>query len=124
MPRNAAATVPAGPTTTPLEELLDRGRSQGHLSLNEVRKAFQEAGITPTQGRSILRELTDAGVRLASEDEAEATPIKKGTASVKKAKPSRAKAAAEPAKPTGSKAKAATAEPAKVAAEPVDTEPA
>ena len=60
MPRNAAATMPAGPT--PLEELLDRGRSQGHLSLDEVRSAFQEAGITPTQGRSIIRELTDAGV--------------------------------------------------------------
>ena len=66
MPRNAAAAAHAAPTTTPLEELLDRGHSQGHLSLDEVRKAFQEVGITPAQGRSIIRELTDAGVRLAS----------------------------------------------------------
>jgi RNA polymerase primary sigma factor len=105
MPRNATATMPAGPT--PLEELLDRGRSQGHLSLDEVREAFQEAGITPTQGRSIIRELTDAGVRLASEDKAETTSTKKGTATVKKAKPARAKSTAKTA---GGKAKSARGE--------------
>jgi RNA polymerase primary sigma factor len=103
MSRNAAAAT-AAPTTTPLEELLDRGRSQGHLSLVEVRNAFQEAGITPAQGRSIIRELTDTGVRLASEDKTvdqqQATSTKKkGTATVKKA---------PPAKPAGSKAKPKT----------------
>jgi len=114
MPRNAAATMPAGPT--PLEELLDRGRSQGHLSLDEVRTAFQEAGITPTQGRSIIRELTDAGVRLASEDKAE-TPStkKKGTATVKKAKPARTKSST---KATGGKTKATEAK-----AKPAEAEP-
>jgi RNA polymerase primary sigma factor len=115
MPRNAAATMPAGPT--PFEELLDRGRSQGHLSLDEVRKAFQEAGITPTQGRSIIRELTDAGVRLASEDKTEATSTKKkGTATVKKAKPARAKSTAKTA--GGEKAGATQAEHEAEAAEP------
>jgi RNA polymerase primary sigma factor len=100
MPRNAAAAASAAPTTTPLEELLDRGRSQGHLSLDEVRKAFHEAGITPAQGRSIIRELTDTGVRLASEDKAEAPSTKKkGTGPVKKA---------PPAKPARSKAKPKT----------------
>src|ERR1700709_363250 len=104
MPRNAAAATSAAPTTTPLEELLDRGRSQGHLSLVEVRNAFQEAGITPAQGRSIIRELTDTGVRLASEDKTVAqqratSTKKKGPATVKKA---------PPAKPAGSKAKPKT----------------
>jgi len=100
--------MPAGPT--PLEELLDRGRSQGHLSLDEVRTAFQEAGITPTQGRSIIRELTDAGVRLASEDKAETSPTKKkGTATVKKAKPARTKSST---KATGGKTKATAAKTA------------
>jgi RNA polymerase primary sigma factor len=93
MPRNAAAAASAAPTMTPLEELLDRGRSQGHLSLDEVRHAFQEAGITPAQGRSIIRELTDTGVRLASGDKAadeQATSTKKkGTGTVKKASPAR-----------------------------------
>ncbi len=86
MPRNATAAAPTVPTTTPLEELLDHGRSQGHLSLVEVRKAFQEAGITPAQGRSIIRELTETGVRLASEDKDKSSSTKKkGTAAVKKA---------------------------------------
>ncbi|MBB4932059.1 RNA polymerase primary sigma factor [Lipingzhangella halophila] len=49
-----------------LEELITRGRSQGHLSLAELRAAFTAAGISPADGRSILRELTDAGVRLAN----------------------------------------------------------
>jgi RNA polymerase primary sigma factor len=90
MARNATAAAPAAPSTTPLEELLDRGRSQGHLSLHEVRNAFQEAGITSAQGRSIIRDLTDAGVRLASEDKAETSSTKKkGTGAVKKAPPAK-----------------------------------
>ncbi len=93
MPRNAAAAAPAETVTTPLEELLDRGRSLGHLSLDEVRKAFQETGITPAQGRSIIRELTDSGVLLASGDKAKTPPTKKkGTAAVKKAAPVKAAA--------------------------------
>jgi len=128
MPRNASAAASAAPTTTPLEELLDRGRSQGHLSLDEVRQAFQEAGITPAQGRSIIRELTDTGVRLASEDKPgkQATSTKKkGTGTVKKAPP--AKPAKSTAKPktkasrtkTTRTSRAAKAEPAE-AVEPAE----
>jgi RNA polymerase primary sigma factor len=117
MPRNAAAATSAAPTTTPLEELLDRGRYQGHLSLDEVRQAFQEAGITPAQGRSIIRELTDAGVRLASEDKAsdeKARPTKKkGTGTVKKA-PSD-KPVKSPAKAKATRTKTARTSPAKKA---------
>ncbi len=50
-----------------LDELVQRGRAQGHLSLAELRATFQRAGITAAEGRSILRELTEAGVRLADE---------------------------------------------------------
>jgi RNA polymerase primary sigma factor len=68
MPRTAArAKVSAGPAM-PLDELLERGRTQGHLSLDEVRHAFRTAGMTPAQGRSILRELSETGVKLASKD--------------------------------------------------------
>ncbi|WP_159945225.1 MULTISPECIES: RNA polymerase sigma factor [unclassified Nocardiopsis] len=49
-----------------LADLLDRGRSQGHLSLSELRTAFSEAGVSAGDGRSILRELTENGVRLAN----------------------------------------------------------
>jgi RNA polymerase primary sigma factor len=72
MSRNAVATPPAETATMPLEELLELGHAQGHLSLDEVRQAFKEAGITPAQGRSILRELTETGVRIASRKEATA----------------------------------------------------
>jgi RNA polymerase primary sigma factor len=69
MPRTAIAT-PIGDgevSTIRVDDLIQRGRSQGHLSLSELRTAFERAGIAPAEGRSILRELTDAGVRLANE---------------------------------------------------------
>ncbi|GAA3599959.1 RNA polymerase sigma factor [Nonomuraea rosea] len=64
MPRTAVATPPAS-----LDQLIERGRAQGHLSLAELRDAFAEAGISPSEGRTILRELSEAGVSLAAENE-------------------------------------------------------
>jgi RNA polymerase primary sigma factor len=54
-------------STTRVDDLIQRGRSQGHLSLAELRNAFDLAGLTPAEGRSILRELAESGVRLANE---------------------------------------------------------
>src|ERR1700691_2488754 len=72
MPRIAIATSPVAETddeasTTRVDYLIQRGRSQGHLSLAELRTAFDQAGLTPAEGRSILRELSEAGGRLANE---------------------------------------------------------
>ncbi|MEO3868154.1 RNA polymerase sigma factor [Nonomuraea sp. B12E4] len=64
MPRTAVATPP-----TSLDQLIERGRAQGHLSLAELRDAFARAGISPSEGRTILRELSEAGVSLAAENE-------------------------------------------------------
>ena len=61
-------------TAASLDELVQRGRAQGHLSLAELRATFQTAGITAAEGRSILRELTEAGVRLADEAADAAAP--------------------------------------------------
>src|SRR5918992_1616326 len=69
MPQAAAVTSPQESHPLPMEELLERGRTQGRLSLDEVRSAFGKAGITPAQGRSILRDLSEAGVRVASDHE-------------------------------------------------------
>ncbi len=81
MPRTAVATSPEREVTpTTLDQLLDRGRAQGHLSLSELREAFAETGVSPADGRSILRELTEAGVSLAAENQPSATtkaPAKK-----------------------------------------------
>jgi len=72
MPRSAMATSSVAETdeeasTTRVDDLIQRGRSQGHLSLAELRSAFDQAGLTPAEGRSILRELAESGVRLANE---------------------------------------------------------
>jgi RNA polymerase primary sigma factor len=81
MPQTAiAAPVGDGEVNTMrVDDLIQRGRSQGHLSLSELRTAFEKAGIAPAEGRSILRELTDAGVRLANERQEPAAKGKRTT---------------------------------------------
>ncbi|WP_062436309.1 RNA polymerase sigma factor [Herbidospora daliensis] len=81
MPRTAVASASpareAVPTT--LDQLLERGRKQGHLSLTELREAFSDAGVSATKARGILRGLTEAGVTLGegSDDTTKATtPVK------------------------------------------------
>ncbi|MER6945196.1 sigma-70 family RNA polymerase sigma factor [Nonomuraea sp. NPDC000554] len=78
MPRTAVATPP-----TTLDQLIERGRTLGHLSLAELRDAFADAGISPADGRTILRELSEAGVSLATENEpvlSKKTPAKRTAA--------------------------------------------
>jgi RNA polymerase primary sigma factor len=70
MPRTATAASPAREDeeiTTHVDELIQRGRSQGHLSLPELREAFDQARVSPTEAKSIIRELTEAGVQLGNE---------------------------------------------------------
>jgi RNA polymerase primary sigma factor len=70
MPRTAAAASQRHDdeaTTTQVDELIRRGRSQGHLSLPELRAAFEQARISPTEAKSIVRELTEAGVQLGND---------------------------------------------------------
>ena len=69
MPRIAMATPSDEEATSRrVDDLIQRGRSQGHLSLSDLRTAFEQAGLTPAEARSILRELSEAGVRLANEE--------------------------------------------------------
>ena len=82
MPRTATAASPGHDdeaTVTHVDELIQRGRSQGHLSLPELRAAFERAQISPTEARSIVRELTEAGVQLGN-DQPEA-PVQAATIS-------------------------------------------
>jgi RNA polymerase primary sigma factor len=95
-----------------VDDLIQRGRSQGHLSLSDLRTAFEQAGLNPTEARSILRELSEAGVQLANE-ETDLAAAGKSTRAAKggsKAKP--ASAAAKPAKKTRTKKAADAATPA------------
>jgi RNA polymerase primary sigma factor len=78
MPRTATALAAREDeeTTTHVDELIQRGRGQGYLSLPELRDAFDQARVSPTEARSIIRELTEAGVVLGNEpaDGAAAAP--------------------------------------------------
>src|SRR3984957_11156481 len=71
MPRNATARrepeVADEAASTRVDELIQLGRGQGYLSLTELRAAFGEAGVSPAEGRSIIRELAEAWVRLGDE---------------------------------------------------------
>ena len=107
MPRIAMATSVAEriadsddeASTTRVDDLIQRGRSQGHLSLAELRTAFDQAGLTPAEGRSILRELSESGVRLANElAQAESAGTKGGSKSrAARSAPARGAKQAEPA---------------------------
>src|SRR5438034_11151448 len=112
MPRIAMATSVAEriadsddeASTTRVDDLIQRGRSQGHLSLAELRTAFDQAGLTPAEGRSILRELSESGVRLANElaqTESAGTRGNSKSRAVRSA-PARAAKQAEPASELGS----------------------
>ena len=78
MPRNATARrepeVADEAATTRVDELIQLGRGQGYLSLTELRAAFGDAGVSPAEGRSIIRELAEAGVRLGDEPGGGAAP--------------------------------------------------
>jgi len=93
MPRIAMATSPLvvsdeEASTTRVDDLIQRGRSQGHLSLAELRIAFDQAGLTPAEGRSILRELAESGVRLANElaEPGKGRPARSSTATARDTK--------------------------------------
>ena len=84
MPRIAtAASADEEASSSRVDDLIQRGRSQGHLSLSDLRTAFEQAGLTPGEARSILRELSKAGVRLADEE----TELKAPRAKAKAAAP-------------------------------------
>src|ERR1700679_2964093 len=108
MPRIATATSAQDEeaSSSRVDDLIQRGRSQGHLSLSDLRTAFENAGLTPGEARSILRELSEAGVRLADEE----TDLKAPRAKAKAAAPKAAAAAKAPAaKATGTAATATDA---------------
>jgi RNA polymerase primary sigma factor len=119
MPRIAMA-APAQDdeaSSTRVDDLIQRGRSQGHLSLSDLRTAFEQAGLTPAEARSILRELSEAGVRLA--DEETETKGSGAKASVSKTVAPAAKSAAKPAAKK-SRSKKSASDGSEAAAEPVD----
>jgi RNA polymerase primary sigma factor len=115
MPRIAtAASADEEASSSRVDDLIQRGRSQGHLSLSDLRTAFEQAGLTPGEARSILRELSEAGVRLADEETELKAPRGKAKPAASKAaggaKASAAKAAAPAATEAARKTRAKKAD--------------
>jgi RNA polymerase primary sigma factor len=96
MPRIATASSAQDEeaSSSRVDDLIQRGRSQGHLSLSDLRTAFEQAGLTPGEARSILRELSEAGVRLADE-ETEVKAVRAKTKAAPKTATAKATAAAK-----------------------------
>src|SRR5215475_12603243 len=120
MPRIAtAASTDEEASSSRVDDLIQRGRSQGHLSLSDLRTAFEQAGLTPGEARSILRELSEAGVRLADEETELKAPRGKAKSAPKAAGAKAPAAKAAPAEPAAKKTRARKAEqPAAPAAGP------
>src|SRR5215470_14513761 len=89
-----------------VDDLIQRGRSQGHLSLSDLRTAFEQAGLTPGEARSILRELSEAGVRLADEETELKAPRGKAKAAATRATGGAKAPAAKAAVPAATEAAA------------------
>jgi RNA polymerase primary sigma factor len=68
MPKNTTTLAKASvgkSAAHKVDELIRRGRRQGNLSPSALRTAFEQAGVSPARARSILRELSDDGVKLS-----------------------------------------------------------
>jgi RNA polymerase primary sigma factor len=93
-------SAPARPADV-TEALVERSRTEGRLSLEQLRAAFDLAGIGPAEAKAVLRELAQDGAVLKSEE----------LAALDKAAPR-------------SRTKASAARPAKRATSPQETRPA
>ncbi|WP_019634606.1 RNA polymerase sigma factor [Actinomadura atramentaria] len=121
MPRSAAETPLTPPASRTLDALFERGRSTGRLSLDEVRRAFADAGISQARGRSILRELSAAGVRMTDGDEPGTRPAAGPATRAKAQAEARAEAQAEArADADGAPARRSTTRKTRRAASPAD----
>jgi len=117
MPQTAtAASADEEASSSRVDDLIQRGRSQGHLSLSDLRTAFERAGLQPAEARSILRELSEAGVRLADEETTDPKPAPRGKAKPAAKSPAAKATAAKAAEGTAKKTRAKKADEAAPAA--------
>ncbi len=65
----AVRPVDAGERSVDIvEALVERARAEGALSLEQLRAAFETAGIGPAEAGVVLRQLTAAGAVLGNEE--------------------------------------------------------
>jgi RNA polymerase primary sigma factor len=79
VPRTATAKrVRHATTPASVDELIRLGRDRGHLSVPELRAAFAAAGLSPAEGRQILRDLAEDGIDLGNEQAPAGTGARTG----------------------------------------------
>jgi RNA polymerase primary sigma factor len=88
-------SAPARPADV-VEALVERARSEGRLSLEQLRASFDTAGIGPVEARAVLRELSEQGALEVSDDSPSAKPARARRAAAKT--PTSKPSAARPAK--------------------------
>ncbi|MBG0830599.1 RNA polymerase sigma factor [Planomonospora sp. ID67723] len=119
-PASSTRSKPSELNEPVIQQLMERGRSQGFLESEDVRKAVEEADIPMAQVAGILRSLSKEGitVRLTAEDSA---APKKPRPQAKRRAPA---APAAPVKKTKTAAAAAKEQPETVTAVVGGSEPA
>ncbi len=60
--RSDSTESPSASLKNVTDLLVERGRSRGHLRADEITEAFDEAGISASSGKRVLRALSDEGV--------------------------------------------------------------
>ncbi|TDC82838.1 RNA polymerase sigma factor [Actinomadura sp. 7K507] len=101
-----------------IAQLIERGRSQGYLEADDVRRTFEEADIPVSKASSILRSLSKEGVTVmvsAADSAAPKRPRKRGTPPARRPKTA---AAAKEQPDTVTAVVGDDAEPEEAAAEP------
>ncbi len=119
-------SAPARPADV-VETLVARSHSEGPLSLEQLRSAFDDAGIGPSEARAVLRSLTEQGAVLAASPDAERPATRaRRTAKTTVARPAKRAAGPQEKRPAGRTVTTSTPEPAVPSGEdlPVLTETA
>ena len=62
--------APVRSADTVVEALVERSRIEGGLSMEQLRSTFDDAGIGPSEARTVLRQLSEQGAVLGSEEQA------------------------------------------------------
>jgi len=62
--------APVRSADTVVEALVERSRIEGGLSMEQLRSAFDDAGIGPSEARTVLRQLSEQGAVLGSDEQA------------------------------------------------------
>ena len=119
-------SAPARPAGV-AEMLVARSQSEGPLSLEQLRAAFDDAGIGPSEARAVLRSLTEQGAVSVSAPEAERPAGRaRRTTRATVARPATRAAGPQDKRPAGRTVTTSTPEPAEPSGEdlPVLTETA